>query len=504
MVKRCKDFYAALSSKLWLRLFARMGLIFVVFVLVLTLCNTAFLTGYYEYVKKQELQSAGAGLRGADISNTAETVELISDIQEDYGFEIEVYTESGKTLYSTSGGQMMDFFFQKNDRLNMNHLPLDVLDTKQLSDDSKMLTALDRMSGKEYFVYQLDLGDGNTGEVRIQRSVIENSAQIANGFITFIAVVILVIALVWVFWFSRSVSKPITQMNIITRKMADLDFSKKLVPDSADEIGQLAVSINELSGKLDGTLMDLKQSNARLKDEIELERQLDVMRKGFVANVSHELKTPIAIIQGYAEGLKVDINKESREKYCDVIIDESQRMNRLVLGLLDLSKYESGQTEPKYEVFDLAALIRGMTGRVFADIIDLRLVCRMPERVLAYADSLQIEQVLKSYLENAKSHVNERGEVAISVSEEDESSYKVSVFNTGSHIDKDIMPQIWQSFFRGDKSRQRQSNRFGLGLSIVSAIIRLHKQNCGVYNTDDGVCFWFTVKKAKGTEENIQ
>lgn len=499
MVEKIKSFFVSLGRKFWFRLFVRLGAVFFAFVLVLSLCNMAFLSRYYEYVKKKELQSVGESLKKVDLEDTTATVAFLSGIQDDSGFEIEIYNKSGKTLYSTSGGQMMDYFFQKNDRINMNHHPLDILEEKDLSDGSKIMVAMDKAYNKEYFVYQLDLGEGNTGEVKIQRSVIDNSAQIANEFIIFIASVIFVFALIWVFGFSRSVSKPITQMNDITKKMAYLDFSEKLAPRSQDEIGQLATSVNELSHKLDKTLLDLNESNAKLRDEIELEHQLDVMRKGFVANVSHELKTPIAIIQGYAEGLKVDINKESREKYCEVIIDESQRMNKLVLSLLDLSKYESGQTEPKYEVFDLALLVKELTGRIFDKNSKTSIVLKIPERALAYADSIQIEQVLKSYLENAKSHVEKNGTVAVSIADTDDGLYNVSVYNDGDHIDSEIMPQIWQSFFRGDKSHRRQSNRFGLGLSIVKAIICLHGQNCGVYNTDKGVCFWFTVDKFEET-----
>ena len=128
-------------------------------------------------------------------------------------------------------------------------------------------------------------------------------------------------------------------MNTITRDMANLKFDRTITVNRNDEIGQLASSVNEMSASLSNTLDDLKRTNLKLRDEIELERQLDVMRKTFVANVSHELKTPISIISGYAEGLKLNVNGDNREAYCDTIIDESRRMNNLVLSILELSKY---------------------------------------------------------------------------------------------------------------------------------------------------------------------
>lgn len=488
-------------GRFWVRLFVQIGIIFVAFVLLLTLCNTAFLSSYYEYARKQELRAVSTQIIRADLTDEAAMVDLIGNIQEDTGFEVEVFSQSGHTLYS-SGGQMLDYFLQGNHNLNMNHRPLQAIETKQYADGSVMERALDRPTGKEYLVYRFSLENSFIGELRVQMSQIESSAKIANTFISMIALIFLILALGWVLWFARRIAKPITKMNEITRNMAALDFTQTLEPGSKDEIGQLAISINDLSNKLDVTLRDLNASNAQLRDEIEMEHQLDVMRRGFVANVSHELKTPIAIIQGYAEGLKLDINSASREKYCDTIMDESRRMNKLVLSLLSLSKYESGQIALNPVPFDLPELIRARADRIFA-ASPITLQYELPQSCFVLADPDQIDQVIKSYLENAASHVNEGGTVTVTVTEEGDAA-QVSVINTGSHIDEDQMPQIWQSFYRGDPSHNRESGRFGLGLSIVSAIIKLHGQTCGVYNTDDGVCFWFRLQKYDaGTPESL-
>lgn len=491
-----KKYFAELKNKFWFQLFLKVGIIFASFVLLLTLCNSVFLKGYYEYINKQDLKSASAEFDGVDLTDKESVVDIINTIEDEYGFETEIYSKNGRTLYSSSGGQLMDYLLQGNNRLFMNHSPLRAVESEILSDGSVLERAVDSLTDKEYLVFRFSVSDSNTGEIRVQTAQIENSAKTANKFITIIALAVLVVALLWVFWFSKKISKPISEMNVLTKNMAALNFDKKLSPRSNDEIGQLAVSINNLSEKLNVTLQDLNASNAQLRDEIELEHQLDTMRRGFVANVSHELKTPIAIIQGYAEGIKLDINSASNDKYLDVIIDESHRMNKLVLSLLNLSKYESGQIDLNFRDFDICELIKARGERILRGK-KVNVIYDIPESYNVFADPDQIDQVIKSYMENALSHVNEDGVIKVSVLNGENNTGIVSVYNSGSRVEEEQMPQIWQSFYRGDKSHNRESGRFGLGLSIVSAIMKLHRENCGVYNTDDGVCFWFTVKNSK-------
>ena len=491
-----KKYFAELKNKFWFQLFLKVGIIFASFVLLLTLCNSVFLKGYYEYINKQDLKSASAEFDGVDLTDKESVVDIINTIEDEYGFETEIYSKNGRTLYSSSGGQLMDYFLQGNNRLFMNHSPLRAVESEILSNGSVLERAIDSLTDKEYLVLRFSVSNSNTGEIRVQMAQIENSAITANKFITIIALAVLVVALLWVFWFSKKISKPISEMNVLTKNMAALNFDKKLSPRSNDEIGQLAVSINNLSEKLNVTLQDLNASNAQLRDEIELEHQLDTMRRGFVANVSHELKTPIAIIQGYAEGIKLDINSASKDKYLDVIIDESHRMNKLVLSLLNLSKYESGQIDLNFRNFDICELIKARGERILRGK-KVNVIYDIPESYNVFADPDQIDQVIKIYMENALSHVNEDGVIKVSVLNGENNTSIVSVYNSGSRVEEEQMPQIWQSFYRGDKSHNRESGRFGLGLSIVSAIMKLHRENCGVYNTDDGVCFWFMVKNSK-------
>lgn len=483
-----------LKHKLWFNIFIRLAAIFAVFILVLTISNVSFLVKFFSKKEKSALKEQLLVVSKLDFSDTDAVLSTLSQINENYNFDVEIYTNQGTIIYTTHGGQMMDFFHQNSEQFDMSHDNMQVIESENLSNGITFETAVRKFDQSEYLLCRKQVADNMLAEVRVQMQLISNSAAIANEFILIISGVCFILSIIWVFIFARHFSQPITLMNKITKDMAELNFERRLEVTSSDEIGQLATSINELSSSLSTALNDLKASNAKLKDDIELERQLDVMRRGFVANVSHELKTPISIISGYAEGLKLDINPESRKAYCDTIINESERMNRLVLSILELSRYESGQIPLNLQNFDIGILCSDMLTRIFKNK-NISYSCNVSKDTICFADALQIEQVLKSLLENAVAHTPEGGGVCVSCCEK-YGKLRIFVKNSGSHIDDEQMPQIWQSFFRGDKSHKRDSSRFGLGLSIVAAIMKLHNSSCGVYNTEDGVCFWFEVDKA--------
>lgn len=482
-----------LKNRLWFNIFIRIAAIFAVFVLVLCLSNVTLLVRFFSVKEKRALKEQLSIVSELNFNDSATVVKILSGINEKYNFDVEIYNESGRILYTTHGSQMMDYFSLKNDKFVMTHEELNTIKSERLSGDIIFETAVRKFDQNEYLLCRKQISEGLFAEVRVQKQLISNSAAIANELIIIISVICFILSVIWVLNFARKFSKPIAEMNTITKDMAQLDFSRKLNVNRNDEIGELAASVNELSASLNTALSDLKETNAKLRSDIELERQLDVMRRGFVANVSHELKTPISIISGYAEGLKLNVSPESKEEYCNTIIDESQRMNKLVLSILELSRYESGQIPLNKESFDISPLCSESLDRIFAGK-DIETENKVSENTLITADPLQIEQVLKAYLENATAHTPEGGKVWTESSVSG-NTVRISVFNTGSHIDEEVMPQIWQSFFRGDTSHKRDSTRFGLGLSIVTAIMKLHDRKCGVYNTDFGVCFWFEAEK---------
>ena len=220
------------------------------------------------------------------------------------------------------------------------------------------------------------------------------------------------------------------------------------------------------------------------------------MRKEFIANVSHELKTPIALIQGYAEGLQEGMgeDKESRDYYCDVIVDEANKMNKMVKQLLTLSSLESGNDRTVMERFDLTELIQGVisSAQILAQQKGIEVVFDVSEPVFVWADEFKIEEVITNYLSNAINHADGEKKVVIRM-EQEEKDVRVSVFNTGTPIPEDALPNLWTKFYKVDKARTREYGGSGIGLSIVKAIMDAHHQSCGVQNWQNGVEFWFTV-----------
>ena len=222
------------------------------------------------------------------------------------------------------------------------------------------------------------------------------------------------------------------------------------------------------------------------------------MRKEFLDNVSHELKTPIALVQGYAEGLKEGINDdpESMEFYCDVIMDEASKMNKLVKNLLTLNHLESGRDEIVMERFDLTALIQGVlsTMDIMIQQKEAKIIFEEEKPVYVWADEFKTEEVVTNYVSNALNHLEGEHEIEIKILKE-ESTVKVTVFNTGTPIPEEDIPKLWNKFFKVDKARTREYGGSGIGLSIVKAIMEGMNQKYGVVNFDNGVEFWFTLDR---------
>ncbi|WP_242860831.1 sensor histidine kinase [Defluviitalea phaphyphila] len=336
--------------------------------------------------------------------------------------------------------------------------------------------------------------------LRVPIASMSESANIANNFFMFTGILLLALGAIWAYIFSKKFTKPILEINKVANHVANLDFSHEYIAKSNDELGTLSKSINELSKKLDYTITELNKKNERLKIEIEKERHIDKMRKEFISNVSHELKTPIALIQGYAEGLKENIieDKENKDFYCEVIIDEANKMNKLVKDLLNLSQLESGFWKLERKDFELKDFIYQVLNKYKTRFeekgVNLKLHDIKP--ILVNGDIIRIEQVLINYINNALDHLDVNKILEIKVEVKDE-HVRVSVFNSGKHIPKEALNEIWTSFYKVDSARTREYGGSGLGLSIVKAIQELHNNKFGVENIERGVLFWFDLDKAK-------
>ncbi len=332
--------------------------------------------------------------------------------------------------------------------------------------------------------------------VVIRRSVsfVKESAEAAKDVFMLVGLVATIIGSVAMMVVATNFTTPIHNMAIVAKKMQDLDFDAKVEVKGKDEIAALGMAMNDLSERLEHTISELKSANAELSEDIEKKEQIDEMRKEFLSHVSHELKTPIALIQGYAEGLKENISDdvESREFYCEVIMDEANKMNLMVKKLLTLNELEFGNNKLDIQRFDIVSLIHNIVqaSEVLMQDFKGEFVMDASEPIYVWADEYRISEVFTNYFTNALHHVKKDGKISIQFIRS-EKEVKIEVYNTGAIIPDDELDKIWVKFYKVDKARTREYGGSGIGLSIVAATMEAHNKAYGVENKEDGVAFYF-------------
>ena len=308
---------------------------------------------------------------------------------------------------------------------------------------------------------------------------IREATGVLNRFLPYFIVGTLMVALFYSMILSKYIGDPLIKLNKIAKKMSNMDFSERYTPLEDDEINNLGTTLNFLSENLESALPELKSKNDILQEEVEHERKIEEMRKGFIADVSHELKTPIGIIEGYAEGIRDGIVQgEAKNDYLNIIIDEAHKMNKLVMDMLELSKLQSGNVTPNIETFNIIRMIQGSLRKYNVLIREKSLeVVFNPEFEYLYVegDTFQIEQVLSNFMTNAIKYTPSSEKIVISI-EKLESKVLISIENLGVQISKDELDNIWNKFYKIDKSRVRDKNSYGLGLSITTGILDLHNR----------------------------
>lgn len=334
---------------------------------------------------------------------------------------------------------------------------------------------------------------------RVPLAYMEQNSSFNSTFLLISSAATFFICILLAYLLSNQFSRPLIEIEEVATAMADMDFSKQYTGKSCDEIGRLGMSINRLSRHLEQAICALKSTNKELAYEIKEKERIDSMRREFIINVSHELKTPLAVIQGYAEGLRVGImnNEEDRNYYCDTIMDESQRMNRLVMQLLNLSKLEMGRESPEMTEIELYPMI--------CEIVEKTDVLRAEHGLsidisgvvdTVYADSDMLEQVASNYLSNAFRYTPDCGHITVFSKRSASNEITLYVKNDGESLPESELTMIFEQFYRTDKARTRESGGTGIGLSIVRAIADLHHGSCGATNMDNGICFWFQLPAA--------
>lgn len=367
------------------------------------------------------------------------------------------------------------------------------------TDDYVVMKTTDRKMKEEYLTLNGTLNDGSSVYMRTAVESLKESASITNRFFLWVGCASLILSLGVIYYISKRISRPIQELTTISKRMSELEFDAKYSrPDYATlEIDELGVNMNQLSKILEETISELKSANVELQHDIEKKEKIDEMRKEFLSNVSHELKTPLALIQGYSEGLKECINDddESRDFYCDVIIDETEKMNNMVKKLLTLNQLEFGNDMVEMTRFNITELIQGVINASSLLAAQKEITINFDGESPAYVwgDEFKVEEVITNYLSNAINHADNEKRIDIFYTKKD-NILRVSVFNTGKLIPEDELEKVWIKFYKVDKARTREYGGNGIGLSIVKAIMDSFNQKCGVFNHEDGVEFWMELE----------
>ena len=465
--------------------------------------SNVFLERYYT-TKKQNIikdiyeQTVSITKEDSDIEKS-DNISKINSICEQAGATMILVGSSGEAVYEYGAGTMLadrwkDMIFGQD--IGQKEKP----ETLEENDSYKIQSTVDKFSSMKYYELSGAMESGNYLIIRISVESIRESIGIANKFYLGVGIGLILIVSVMIILVMRRYTKPVLQLAEISSKMSMLDFEARYTGHRKDEIGVLGESINEMSTQLEKTISELKSANAQLHRDIERKDEIDEMRKEFIANVSHELKTPIALIQGYAEGLQEGIgeNPEDTDYYCNVIIDEATKMNKMVKNLLNLTQLEFGDEQVQMERFDIVSVIGAIINSMQLQIAqeEIKIDFKEDKPIYVWADEFQIEEVITNYLSNALNHVDENKLIQVKITEKN-GIVRVSVFNTGKQIPKDSLEEVWTKFYKVDKARTRAYGGNGIGLSIVKAIMDRHGKNCGVLNHENGVEFWFETDSAK-------
>ncbi len=324
---------------------------------------------------------------------------------------------------------------------------------------------------------------------------ITDSIRIFNSFTILVGMIFMIMAFITMYFISYRFTNPILQINRIAEEISNLDFSNRVRIDSDDEFGDLGDSINRMSTQLEQNIKELQRTNDRLAKEILYKTDIDKMRREFIAAASHELKTPLSLIMGYSEALKLtDLDDSTRNEYLNIILDETNKMNKLVMDLLKLSQLENRSVEMEFKEFEIRDLIVetvNMFGLVTKEkniIINTDI-----DDHLINSDYSQLQTVLTNFINNAINHVDDKLTINILVKTAENGAIRVSVFNTGINIPDDELKNVWDSFYKVDKARTRSYGGQGLGLSICKTTLDLIGYKYGIINHEDGVEFYFII-----------
>ncbi|MBR6568610.1 MAG: HAMP domain-containing histidine kinase [Clostridia bacterium] len=474
------------------------------FVVILVFCialffssvvQFAFMDDLYIYATQQSMIASSKQIMEIDFKKD-DYKSILSEIETNKDVYIEIYSPRETLFYTTDSNDIVYEPDEKGKKEELKPRIMKINSHIELEDGSYFEMRQEHYTSAQYMVYGVFFGKNNGIEIYRSLDALKANAMTASWafFVTTVVLSFILISIAVIY--ASSVINPLLIINNKTKSIINMDFTETCPPFKIKEIHELGSNINSLSVSLSNAMNELQSENRRLEMDIEMKRRMEKTMRSFMANVSHELKTPISIIQGYAEGMKYGIGCDSTEEFCDIILEESDKMNHLVCRLMEYLQYGTENYRVNKTTFNIASFI--------GECVDLRthriketgasVSVSIDEKLYGYGDTELLSNVFNNYLSNALSHIDFDRKILITC-QETESFCRISVFNTGRQIPGSDIENIWQSFYRADKAHSRAEGRFGLGLSIVAKLQDLHGQKYGVINKENGVEFWFDIEK---------
>ncbi|XMB73139.1 HAMP domain-containing sensor histidine kinase [Mycoplasmatota bacterium WC30] len=513
---------SSIRSKLFLLVYG----IILAFIAGLILLNNSFLDNYY--IKNRKLALIEAFSQLSEVSTEdPDLVFKLQEVESDYNLNVQILKQTEEFGYEfvwNNFDNVPDIF----NRIygNMYSIPQGILgkiifdfNQQELGSESSYATEVTLTSDLEYRAYLMDIQSEFTEDdmesqmlglcvaveqddgfdlyyvMTITFQSITDSIKIFNSFTILVGFVFMIFSFFIMYFISYSFTNPILQINKIAEEIAGLDFSNKVTITSDDEFGDLGESINQMSTQLEANINNLQKTNNRLAKEILHKTDIDKMRREFIASASHELKTPLSLIMGYTEALKLsDLDQKSKDEYIAIILDETNKMNKLVMELLRLSQLESGNIETEFTDFNVKDLLKEsatLFNLVFKER-NLNIEFDMIDHVVN-SDFKQLQSVLTNFINNAINHVDDKKSIKLSIKLIENNNVRVSVYNSGPNISESEVKHIWESFYKVDKARTRTYGGQGLGLSICRTVLDLLGYDYGVNNLVDGIEFYFDI-----------
>lgn len=506
------------------KLFVIIAVVFVVVIGSMLLIQSAFFEDYYKDQKSKAVDKYTSELTAlyttAEDRFSADISDKVDEYSQKYGINIiylETITSTDDTTLlwgtlSTTSVAILSASKNPETTDNRNFI------SNQLSKGEDLyLKNKPKMDAGEHLFYSAKDDAGNTVLITLSSIVVggtsrgllyvfsslqpvgEAVAVIRDYYLIYFCAAI-VVTLALSFWVSKQITRPLIHINNVASSIANLNFSQECTIKSNDELGNLSQTVNQLSANLSHNITELKKSNEKLALEIAKQKELEEMRKLFVAGVSHELKTPLSVIKGYTEGVIDGAEKgEIKKDYIYIIQDETEKMNQIVSDMLDLAQMESGKYQLNIEDISINRMVKYELKKI-SPLVEkkrIQLTVNIPnEPITVLGDSLRIEQVFANLIQNAIWYTPENGKICLSVSDM-EKNILVEVENNCDEISQEDLGRIWDQFYRVEKSRNKELGGTGLGLTVVKNILELHHSQFGVQKTEDGIKFYFVMEKSK-------